>query len=136
MLLETAAVEFGRKNQDTFADFFHGLGNLVERGRERLDVLAFQRRDECLAELLGQLLCDLFILSPAVDKFIQARGRIVMFQLRQKGHEMMDAAVGLLRAGFEQVEELLVVSKEFPERKHKIYCRAFLRNANRTECGV
>src|SRR5438128_1048302 len=99
MLLETAAVEFGRKDQDAFADFLHGLGNLIERSRERLNVLAFQRRDERLAELLGQLLRDLFIPAPAVDKFVEALGRIVVLELAQKRHQMMDAAVGLLRAG-------------------------------------
>ena len=123
MLLETAAVEFGRKDHDPFADLFHGLGNLIKRRRQGLDVLSFQRRDERLAELFRQLLRDLFILAPAVDKFIQARGRIVMLQLRQKGHEMMHAAVRLLRAGFEQIEKLFVVSQKFSDRKHTITLR-------------
>jgi hypothetical protein len=42
-----------RANQDAFANFLDRLRDLVERGGERLDILAFQRRDERLAELLG-----------------------------------------------------------------------------------
>ena len=53
MLLETAAVQIGRENQDALADFLDRLGNFVERRGQRLDVLAFQRSDERLAELFG-----------------------------------------------------------------------------------
>ena len=53
MLLETAPPEVGRENQNSLADFFNGFRNLVERRRERLNVLAFERSDERFAELFG-----------------------------------------------------------------------------------
>ena len=95
------------------------LSDRAKRRRQGLDIFSFQRRDKRFAKLFGQLLGDFFILSPAVDKFIQARGRIVMFQLRQKGHEVMDAAVGLLRARFQEIVKLFVASENFLDRKHK-----------------
>ena len=97
-LFETAAVDVLRKNHNALADFLDRLGNLIERRGQRLDILAFQRRDECLAELFRQLLRDLFIFAPAVDKCVQTLRRIVLLQFVQKGDEMMHAAVRLLRA--------------------------------------
>src|SRR6266446_5447947 len=108
MLLETAPVEVGRENQDSFADLLDRLRDFIERGGEGLDVFTLERRNESFAELFGELLRDLFVLAPAVDKFVQALGRIVMLQFSQEVHQMMDAAVRLLRAGFEQIKEFLV----------------------------
>ncbi len=120
MFLETAAVQVCRENQDALPDFLNGLGNLVERGSEGLDVLAFERSDESFAKLLGQLLGDPFIFPAAVDEFVQALRRIVMLEFTQQIDEMVDAAVGLLRAFFEQVVELFVVSEELADREHKL----------------
>src|SRR2546421_1053342 len=53
MFLETASVQVSGKNQDPLADFLDRLGNFVERRGERLDVFAFERRDERLTKLLG-----------------------------------------------------------------------------------
>ena len=44
-----------------------------------------------------------------------------MLEFGQKGHEVMHAAVRLLRAGFEQIEKLFVVPKKFSDRKHKTF---------------
>ena len=112
MLLETAAVEFARKNQDPLSDLFHRLRNLVKRRCQGLNVLSFQRRDERLAELFRQLLGDLFVFSPAVDEIFQAFRRLVELELREQRDQMMHAAVRLLRACFEQVEKLFVVSQK------------------------
>ena len=71
-------------------------------------------------QLLGQFLGDLFVFAPAVDEILQAFRRFMMLELRQEIDQMMDAAVGLLRAGFEQIEKLFVVSKKFPDREHTI----------------
>jgi hypothetical protein len=120
MLFETAAVQVGRKNKDPFPDFLDGLGNFVEGRGQGLDVFAFERCDERLAELFGQFLRDLFILAPAVDEFVEALRRFVMFEFAEKRDEMVDAAVGLLRAGFEQIEKLFVVAEKLADREHKI----------------
>src|SRR5882762_9695409 len=119
MLLETATVQVGRENQDALADFLDGLGNFVERRAQRLDVFALQRGDERLAELFRQLLRDLFVLAPAVDEFIETLRRIVMLEFPEERDEMVNAAISLLRAGFEQIVELFVVAEEFADREHK-----------------
>src|SRR6476659_7066138 len=119
MFFETPTMEVGGENENPLADFLDGLGNFVERGSERLDVFALERGNERLAKLLGQLLRDLFILAPAIDEFIEALRLFVMLEPAEKSDEMVDTAVGLLRAGFEQVEELFVVAKEFADRKHR-----------------
>ena len=113
MLLETAAVQFARKDHDPLPNLFHRLRNFIERRGQGLDVLPFQRRDKCFAELFGQLLRDLLILSPAVDEFFQAFRRLVLLELRQQRDQMVHAAVRLLRAGLQQIEKLFVVSEEF-----------------------
>ena len=121
MFLETAAVQFARKDHDPLPDFFHGLRDLVERRRQGLDVFSFQRGDERLAKLFRQLLRDLLVLSPAVDEFFQAFRGLVALELRQQRDQMMHAAVRLLRAGFQQIEKLFVVSQEFSDREHKLF---------------
>src|SRR3954464_209165 len=120
MLFETEAVQFRRENQDSLPDFLHGFGNLVERGGEGLDVFAFERSDEGLAKLLGQLLGNALVFAPAGDEFFQTLGGIVMLEFTEKIDEMVDAAVGLLRALLQEVEELFVVAEELPDREHKI----------------
>src|SRR2546423_12794470 len=102
MFFETAAVQVRRENQDPLADFLDGLGNFVERRGQRLDVFALQRRNEGLAELFREFLGDSFVLPAAANKFIEALRRIVMLELPEKINQMMDAAVRLRRAGFEQ----------------------------------
>jgi hypothetical protein len=44
-------------------------------------------------------------------------------ELGQQRHQVMHAAVRLLRAGFEQIEELFVVSQESSDREHKVIPR-------------
>src|SRR5215212_6523890 len=110
MFLKTAAVQVGRENKNPFADLLDRLRNFIKRGGQRLDVFALERRDESLAELLGQLLRDPFVFAPAIDEFVKALRRIVMLELPKQRDEMMDAAVRLLGAGLEQVIELFVVT--------------------------
>jgi hypothetical protein len=43
-----------------------------------------------------------------------------MLQFAEERDEMMDAAVGLLRAGFEEIEKLFVVTEELADRKHNL----------------
>ena len=112
MFLETAAVQLAREDHDPLPDLFHRLRNLIERRGQGLDVFAFQRRDERFAKLLRQLLRDLLVLAPAVDKFLQALRRLVMLELRQQRDQMMHAAVRLLRARLQQIEKLFVVSEK------------------------
>src|ERR1043166_4828251 len=119
MLLETAPVEIGRENQDPFSDFLNGFRNLVERRGERLDVFALERGDESFAELFGQLLSDPFVFAPAGDEFLEALRPLVMLEFAEECDEMVDAAVGLLGAGFEQIEKLFVVTEELADREHK-----------------
>ena len=118
MFFETAAVQVRRENQDALADFLDGLGDFVERGGEGLDVFALQWGNECLAKLFGQFLGDSFVFPAAANKFIEALRRIVMLEFPEKINQMMDAAVGLLRAGFEQVVKLFVVTEELADREH------------------
>jgi hypothetical protein len=118
VFVETAPVQVGWENQDSFADLLDRLRNFIERGGEGLDVFTLERRNESFAELFGELLRDLFVLAPAVDEFVQALGRIVVLQFSQEVHQMMDATVRLLRAGFEQIKEFLIVAEEFSNRKH------------------
>src|SRR5437764_8636890 len=113
-------MQSGGKNQDAFADLLERLRDFVERGGEGLDVFALEWSDESFAELLGQFLGDLFVFAPAVDEILQAFRRFMMLELRQQSDQMMHAAVGLLRAGFEQIEKILVVSKKFPDLEHAI----------------
>ena len=53
--------------------------------------------------------------AAAVRQIIQALWRIVVLELRQQVDQMMDAAIGLLRARFEQIEKLFVVSEKFTD---------------------
>src|SRR5438876_10951996 len=118
MFLETAAVQVRRENQDPLADFLDGLGDFVERRGEGLNVFALQRGDEGLAELFREFLGDSFVFPAAANKFIEALRRIVMLEFAEKINQMMDAAVGLLRAGFEQIVKLFVVTEELADREH------------------
>src|ERR1041385_7496468 len=125
MFLETASVQVRRKNQDSLADFLNRLRNLVECRGERLDVFALQRSDESFAELFGQLLGDPFVFPPAGDEFLEALRPLVMLQFAEECDEMVDAAVGLLSAGFEQIKKFFVVTKELADREHKIIVGRF-----------
>src|SRR5438477_8932985 len=118
MFFETTAMQVRRENQDALADFLDGLGDFVERRGEGLDVFALKRGDECLAKLFGQFLGDSFVFPAAANKFIKALRRIVMLEFPEKINQMMDAAIGLLRAGFEKVVKLFVVTEELADRKH------------------
>jgi hypothetical protein len=119
----SAALEFPGKDHDSLPDLFHGLRNLIKRRCQGLDVLSFQRRDERLAELFRQLLRDLFVFSPAVDEIFQSLRRFVELELRQQRDQMMNTAVRLLRACFQQIEKLCVVSQKFSDREHKkLFC--------------
>src|SRR4051812_17225717 len=108
MLFETEPVQFRRENQDPLPDFLDRLWNLVERRGEGLDVFALERGDEGFAKLFGQFLRDSFVFPATGDEFLEALRRFVMLESAEKIHEMMNAAVSLLRAGFEQVEKLFV----------------------------
>jgi hypothetical protein len=119
VFLEAASVEVRRENQDPLPDFLDGLWNFVERGRERLDIFALERRDERFAKLFGQFLGDAFVLAPAGDEFLEALGRLVVLELPEKVDQMVNAAVGLLGAGFEKIEKLFVVSQESSDREHE-----------------
>ena len=119
MLLKTAPVQIGRENQDPFADFLDRLRDFVESGGERLNVFSLKRSDESLAKLFGQFLRDPFVLPAAVDEFVQTLGRFVVLEFSEKVNQVVNTAVGLLGAGFEEVEKLFVVTKEFANREHR-----------------
>ena len=118
LFAETAAMQILRTNQNALADFLDRLGYFIKRGRQRLNVFAFERRDKCFAKLLGQLLRDAFVLAPALGELGQVLRRVAVLEFAQQIDEVMNAAVGLLRAGFEQIEKFFVVSEKFPDRKH------------------
>src|ERR1041384_4311233 len=120
MFLETAPVEVGWENQNSLADFLNRLRNLVERRGERLDVFALEWGDESFAELFGELLGDAFVFAPAGDEFLEALRPLVMLEFAEQRDEMVNAAVGLLGARFEQIEKLFVVTKELADREHKL----------------
>src|SRR5688572_14938177 len=118
MFFKVLGLQLAGPDQDALSDFFYRLGDLVERRGESLDIFAFQRGDKRFAELFGQLLRDLFIFSPALHKLLHALRRVVVLQFGQQRDEMVDTGVRLLRAGFQQIKELLVVPEELANRKH------------------
>src|SRR5438876_11903672 len=120
MFLETAAVQVRRENQDPLADFLDGLGDFVERRGEGLNVFALQRSNEGLAELFREFLGDSFVFPPAANEFIEALRRIVMLEFPEKINQVMDAAIGLLRASLEEIVKLFVVTEELADRKHNV----------------
>jgi hypothetical protein len=50
-----------------------------------------------------------------VNEIFQGLGRFVALEPSQQRDEVMDAAIGLLRAGFQQIEKFFVVSKELAD---------------------
>jgi hypothetical protein len=58
------------------------------------------------------LLRDALIFAPTFGKRRQITGRFAFLQLRQQIDQMMNTAVGQLRARLQQVVKLFVVTKE------------------------
>ena len=119
LFAKAAAVQILRTNQNALADFLDRLRNFIERRRERLNVFAFQRRDERLRKRFRQFLRDAFIFAPAVGERVETLRRIALLQFLQQIDQMMHAVVGLLRAALEQIEKFFVVSEKFADGKHK-----------------
>ena len=57
-----------RADQEALGDLVHCFRDPRERTGERLDVLALQRRDEGLADLLSDLLTDALVFAPAIGQ--------------------------------------------------------------------
>src|SRR5437762_1008689 len=74
LLAKIAALQILRADQNPLADFFYVLRYLIKRAGQRLNVLAFQRRDESFAKLLGKLLRDFLVFTPAAHEFLQTLG--------------------------------------------------------------
>ena len=106
-------------DRQTLDDLLDHLGDPVERKGQGLDVLALQRRHKRPAEFLGDLLGDAFVLPTGVDEIIDVYGPVVGGALPQKAPEQGGAGPGLLGAGLEQVEELLLFAKKLANREHE-----------------
>src|SRR5471030_319041 len=52
-------------------NFFDLLRDAVKRERKRLDILALERRDEGLAQLLGHRVADALFLAPGLDELVE-----------------------------------------------------------------
>src|SRR5207248_11441147 len=109
---EIVPVQVLRTNQNPLADFLDCLRNFVERTGQRLNVFTLQRSDERFRKFLGQLLGDSFIFAPALGKCVEVARRFAFLQIRQQIDQVVNAAVGLLRACLEQVEKLFVVAEK------------------------
>jgi len=105
-------------NRDALPDLLDLLGNAVEREREGLDVLAVQRGDEGAAERLGHLLADALLLAAGVHELPDVGGGAPVGQGVEVAAEDVDAGLGLVRAGLQQVEKPVVFSEESFEPVH------------------
>src|SRR6185503_15290066 len=96
-------------------ELFSGLWNLIQRRRERFDVLAFEPGDEGVDQLLVDFLGDSFLLPARHDEVLERRRCRVAFDDADQG---LDAAASLFRARLKQVKKLVFFAKELLEREH------------------
>jgi hypothetical protein len=66
---------------------------------------------------------DPFIFAPAFGKRRQIMKRILIIELGQKIDKVMHARVRLLRARFQQIKKLFVVSEKSSNGEHKTFPR-------------
>ena len=52
-------------------------------------------------------------------KALEALRGIAVLELGQQRHQFVDAAIGLLRAGFEQIEKFFVLPQQLANREHE-----------------